>query len=125
MKSYVRTANRLSSLAGSVEKGLGNARAVLGDPRVHEETKALLSDLTDASRRARKIGLGNAFGDKLVAKRLSNASHHGSRALDAARGRRRRRNAWWRTVAATAGVGVTLGSIYGAWRMHARTGSSR
>lgn len=124
MKNHAGTGNRLSSFAGSVEKGLGNARAALGDPRVQEETRALISDLTGASRRARRIGFSNAFGDKLVAKHLSSASRHGSQALAGARGRRRHRNVWWRTVAATAGVGVTVGSIYGAWRMHARTGSS-
>ncbi len=123
MKSKVGTANRLSSFARSVERGLGNARAALSDPRVHEETKAVLSDLTGASQRVRKIGFSNVFDDKVVAKRLSSASRHGSQALDAARGRRRR-NAWWRTAAATAGVAVTVGSIYGAWRMHTRTGSS-
>jgi hypothetical protein len=122
MKTPVGTANRLSSFARSVEKGLGNARAALGDPRVREETRGLLSDLTGASRRAREIGFGNAFDDKLVARKLASASRHGSQALDVARGRRRRRNAWWRTAAATAGVGITAGSIYGAWRMHARTG---
>ncbi len=106
------------NLARSVEHGLGDARAALGDPHVQAHTRALLSELTGASRRARKIGLTKAFDDQLVAKRLSRASRHASKALDAARGRRRR-NVWWRTLAVTGAAGLTAASAYAGWRVAA------
>lgn len=117
------TANRWTKLARSVERGLGDARAAMGDPRFQTETRAVLTDLTGASRRVREIGLTNAIGDKVVAKELSRASRHASNALGAARDHRRRRNMWWRALAVTGGVALTVGSAYGAWKMQTRSGS--
>lgn len=113
------------NLAKSVEEGLGNARAALGDPGMQAETRALLSELASAFQRTREIGLTRAFDDKLVARRLSTASRHASHALDAARGRRRRRNTWWRTLAVTGGVALTVGSGYAAWKMQSKNESPR
>ena len=110
------------SLAKSVQ-GLGDARAAFGDPRVRAETRALLSELADASRRAREIGVTKAFDDKLIARRLSRAARHASEALDGARGRRRRRSASRRAFAATIVVGLAVGSAYAAWKLRPENGS--
>lgn len=116
-------ATRWRSLAASIDEGLGDAKAALGDPRVRAESRASLSHLTGASRRAREIGLAKAFEDKHVAKQLSRASRHASNALDTARGRRRRRNAWRRAFTTTVGAGLIAGSAYAAWKMQAKSGS--
>lgn len=113
-------ASQWRSIARAAEQGLGNARAAVGDPYVQAETKALLSDLTRASQRARKIGLTNLLDDKLLSSRLSGASRHASNALDGARGRRRRRNASWRVLAATGAAAVTAASAYAGWKIQSR-----
>ena len=79
-------ATQWRSVAKAAEQGLGDARAALGDPRVQAETKALLVDLTSASRRAREIGLTKAFDDKRLSSQLSRAS------VSNERGRRRARS---------------------------------
>jgi hypothetical protein len=103
-------------IARSAEDALDDITNVLGDSRVQKETKASLTDLVSASRRTREIGLPDAFADKLVARRLSRAADHASSALDAARGHRRRKHVWRRTVVATVGVGIVAGSAYVGWR---------
>ena len=119
-KLALLAATQWRSLAKATEQGLGDARAALGDPHVQAETRALLSDLTRASRRAREIGLTKAFDDKLLSRQLSSASRHASSAVDAARGRRRRRNASWRVFVGTGAAGLTAASAYAGWKMQSR-----
>ena len=113
-------ATQWRSLAKAAEQGFGDARAALGDPHVQAETKALLADLMRASRRAREIGPTKAFDDKRLSSQLSGASRHARNALDAARGRRRRRNASWRVLAMTGAAGLTAASAYAGWKMQSR-----
>lgn len=120
MAKLAALADTCRSLAYSVESGLGEVRTALGDPSVQAETKALVSELVDASRRARKIGLMQAFGDKQVGRRLSSASRHASLAFAAGRGTRRQRSSGWRKVAVTGGVALTAGSAYVAWKVQAK-----
>jgi hypothetical protein len=124
LKLVVLLAVRWRRIARSVEEGLSDARNVLGDSLVQAESKASLTELVGASRRAREVGLPSAFEDKLVARRLSRAARHASTALDAARGRRRRRHAWRRVFAVTVGVGVMAGSAYAAYKARSTSGSS-
>jgi hypothetical protein len=119
-QSRSSAATQWRSLARTAEQGLGDARAALGDPRVQAETKALLSDLMRASRRAREIGPTKAFDDKLLSSQLSKASRHAANALDAARGRRRRRKASWRVLAVTGAAGLTAASAYAGWKIQSR-----
>lgn len=117
----VLAALRWRSLAKAAEQGLNDARAALGDPQVQAETRALLADLTSASRRAREVGLSRAFDDKLLSSRLSRASRHAANALDAARGRRRRRrSAALRALAVTGAAGLTAASAYAGWKIQSR-----
>jgi hypothetical protein len=111
------------TMARSVERGLTEARKLVGDPRAQTETKAFFSELTGASRRVQKVGVTEALSDKLVAKQLSRASRHAANALDVVR-RRRRRQAWRRAVALTVGAGLAAGSAYAARKTQARVAAS-
>ena len=112
------------SIARSVERGLTEARKLVGNPRAQTETKAFFSELTGVSRRVQKVGVTEALSDKLVARHLSRASRHAANALDAVRRRRRRRQAWWRAVALTVGAGLAAGSAYAARKTQARITAS-
>lgn len=121
----VLAVSQCRGIAKSVERGLGEARHIIGDPRARNETKAMLSELTSASRRARELGLTKALNDKFVARHVSRASRHASNALDPARVRRRRRPASWRPAAMTFGAGLVAGSAHAAWRTQAKAQTLR
>jgi hypothetical protein len=90
-----------------------------GDRKVQSETSAAMSSLVLAGKRARKVGVASAPGDKQVAAQLHRAGRHASKALLAAR-RPRRGHRVVRTTTIVTGAGALGGAAYAGWRVYAR-----
>ncbi len=110
----VEIGRRTSALAGMVKQALGDAR-------VHAEARASAFELAQAARRAHRIGMTRALDDRQLARRLSRASGHAARALEAAR-RPRRPHHLRRAAALTAAGGVVGAASYAAWKARLRQG---
>lgn len=103
---------RATRLGATVTRAAAN-------PSVQTEASSAVSSLVLAGKRARRVGVANAPGDKQVVAQLRRAGRHATKALAAARHARRKRRVV-RTTTIVTGAGALGGAAYAGWRAYGR-----
>jgi hypothetical protein len=98
-----------------VKRRAQRAAHAVANPKARTEARLAVTELADATRRARRLGMAGALEDKRLAAQLRRVSRHASNAVAAGRQPRRRPVA--RASAVTVGVGALCAAGYAGWRV--------
>jgi hypothetical protein len=108
----VSATRRAAEVGSTVKEAAGNKK-------VQSEASSAVSSLMLAGKRARRVGVTHAPGDKQVALQLQRAGRHASKAMTAAR-RPKHKRPVVRTATFVTGAGALGGAAYAGWRVYAR-----